>query len=111
MNEVRDEVTRPTRRILHTTDFSAASEIAFVHALKLAVAAQAEIDVLHATAERTTETWTEFPGIRDTLRRWADEGRIEAFTTAGGHRRFHRATVHTLANEPALVRSEEIRVA
>jgi nucleotide-binding universal stress UspA family protein len=74
MNEVRDEVSRPTRRILHTTDFSAASEIAFVHALKLAVAAQAEIDVLHATPERTTETWTEFPGIRDTLRRWAGDG-------------------------------------
>ena len=26
----------------------------------------------------------------DTLRRWADEGRIEAFTTAGGHRRPER---------------------
>lgn len=32
----------------------------------------------------------------DTLRRWADEGRIEAFTTAGGHRRFHRATVERI---------------
>lgn len=32
----------------------------------------------------------------DTLRRWADEGRIAAFTTAGGHRRFHRATVERI---------------
>jgi excisionase family DNA binding protein len=32
----------------------------------------------------------------DTLRRWSDEGRIEAFTTAGGHRRFHRATVERI---------------
>jgi excisionase family DNA binding protein len=32
----------------------------------------------------------------DTLRRWADEGRIEAFTTAGGHRRFHRETVERI---------------
>jgi excisionase family DNA binding protein len=32
----------------------------------------------------------------DTLRRWADEGRIEAFTTAGGHRRFHRSTVERI---------------
>ena len=32
----------------------------------------------------------------DTLRRWADEGRIEAFTTAGGHRRFHRAAVERI---------------
>ncbi len=29
----------------------------------------------------------------DTLRRWADEGRIDAFTTAGGHRRFDRGTL------------------
>jgi len=32
----------------------------------------------------------------DTLRRWADEGRIDAFTTAGGHRRFLRATVERI---------------
>jgi excisionase family DNA binding protein len=32
----------------------------------------------------------------DTLRRWADEGRIDAFTTAGGHRRFDRATVERI---------------
>lgn len=32
----------------------------------------------------------------DTLRRWADEGRIEAFTTAGGHRRFQRDAVERI---------------
>jgi excisionase family DNA binding protein len=32
----------------------------------------------------------------DTLRRWADEGRIEVFTTSGGHRRFARATVERI---------------
>jgi excisionase family DNA binding protein len=32
----------------------------------------------------------------DTLRRWADEGRIEAFTTSGGHRRFTRASVERI---------------
>jgi excisionase family DNA binding protein len=32
----------------------------------------------------------------DTLRRWADEGRIESFTTAGGHRRFERATLERI---------------
>lgn len=33
----------------------------------------------------------------DTLRRWADEGRIEAWTTPGGHRRFLRANLTRLA--------------
>jgi excisionase family DNA binding protein len=32
----------------------------------------------------------------DTLRRWADEGRIDAFTTAGGHRRFDRSTLERI---------------
>jgi excisionase family DNA binding protein len=32
----------------------------------------------------------------DTLRRWADEGRIEAFTTAGGHRRFSRSALERI---------------
>ena len=32
----------------------------------------------------------------DTLRRWADEGRIDSFTTAGGHRRFERATLERI---------------
>jgi excisionase family DNA binding protein len=33
---------------------------------------------------------------QDTLRRWADEGRIDTFTTPGGHRRFDRAVVDRL---------------
>lgn len=32
----------------------------------------------------------------DTLRRWADEDRIEAYVTPGGHRRFDRRTIETL---------------
>jgi excisionase family DNA binding protein len=33
----------------------------------------------------------------DTLRRWADEGRIDAFVTPGRHRRFDRRTIERLA--------------
>ncbi|HKG57574.1 MAG TPA: helix-turn-helix domain-containing protein [Candidatus Limnocylindrales bacterium] len=32
----------------------------------------------------------------DTLRRWADDGRVEAFTTPGGHRRFARRSLDRL---------------
>jgi excisionase family DNA binding protein len=34
----------------------------------------------------------------DTLRRWADEGRIEAYVTPGGHRRFDRETIDALVS-------------
>lgn len=33
----------------------------------------------------------------DTLRRWADEGRVEVYVTPGGHRRFERRTIERLA--------------
>ena len=33
----------------------------------------------------------------DTLRRWADEGRVQAWTTPGGHRRFARRELERLA--------------
>jgi excisionase family DNA binding protein len=34
----------------------------------------------------------------DTLRRWADEGRIDAYVTPGGHRRFDRQTIEALVS-------------
>ncbi len=36
----------------------------------------------------------------DTLRRWADAGKIEVFVTPGGHRRFPRAAVEALIPSP-----------
>jgi excisionase family DNA binding protein len=35
----------------------------------------------------------------DTLRRWADEGRVDAWTTPGGHRRFDRRALERLATD------------
>lgn len=35
----------------------------------------------------------------DTLRRWADEGRVAAWTTPGGHRRFDRQQLERLSSD------------
>jgi len=36
----------------------------------------------------------------DTLRRWADQGKVHAYQTPGGHRRFHRASLEEMINAP-----------
>ena len=64
--------------------------------------AAARTSAVHATTRPVDRPLSLGPASRllgvdpDTLRRWADEGRIEAFTTAGGHRRFDRATVERI---------------
>jgi nucleotide-binding universal stress UspA family protein len=55
--------------ILHPSDFSAASEVAFAHALKAALIAQSQLTMMHVSPDMTAE-WTDFPGVRDTLARW-----------------------------------------
>jgi excisionase family DNA binding protein len=41
----------------------------------------------------------------DTLRRWADSGKIDVFTTPGGHRRFPRAAVEAMLPRPRAKRA------
>jgi nucleotide-binding universal stress UspA family protein len=55
--------------IFHPSDFSQASEVAFAHALKIALVTGAKLTMLHIEASPTTE-WQDFPGVRDTLERW-----------------------------------------
>ena len=55
--------------ILHPSDFSAASEVAFAHALKTALIAKSQLTVMHVSPSMTAE-WTDFPGVRETLARW-----------------------------------------
>ncbi len=57
------------KTIFHPSDFSEASEIAFAHALKIALVAGAKLTVLHVQASPGTE-WQDFPGVRDMLERW-----------------------------------------
>jgi nucleotide-binding universal stress UspA family protein len=57
-------------RILHPTDFSEASEVAFVHALKLTLLTRGRLHVLHVSAHEGPVRWRTFPGVREALERW-----------------------------------------
>lgn len=70
MTPVHGSSSEPVFRILHATDLAPTSEIAFVHAVKLALTAHAELDVLHVSPRSDPPDRVEFPGIGDTLRRW-----------------------------------------
>ena len=58
------------QRIFHPTDFSSGGESAFVHALKLAVNANALLEVLHVDRHPEQVTWDDFPRVRETLSQW-----------------------------------------
>jgi len=63
----------PIDSIFHPTDLSEASFVAFVHALKLALLAQSELTILHATNTSGDQvSWKDFPGVRQTLERWGE---------------------------------------
>lgn len=55
--------------VLHPTDFSEASRVAFHHALKAALLAKSRLTLMHVSPEVTSE-WSDFPGVRETLERW-----------------------------------------
>jgi nucleotide-binding universal stress UspA family protein len=58
------------QRIFHPSDFSDASNVAFVHALRLAVMANGRLTILHTAAQGSGGEWAEFPRVRRTLERW-----------------------------------------
>ena len=64
----------PLIRILHPSDFSKASRVAFAHALKIALQSRAELEIVHVERHKVGSDrdvhWTEFPGVRATLARW-----------------------------------------
>jgi len=55
--------------VLHPTDFSEASLVAFNHALRVAMLAQSKFTLLNVAKDRPSQ-WSDFPGIRETLERW-----------------------------------------
>jgi nucleotide-binding universal stress UspA family protein len=55
--------------VLHPTDFSEGSMVAFNHALKAAMLSKSKLTMLHVSTDGTSE-WSHFPGVRETLERW-----------------------------------------
>jgi nucleotide-binding universal stress UspA family protein len=55
--------------VLHPSDFSDASEVAFAHALKAALIAQSRLTLFHVSSDMQAE-WSDFPGVRQMLERW-----------------------------------------
>ena len=69
-----DHAGAPLQRIFHPSDFTPASEVAFAHALKLALESKAALEIAHVerhiTGSEADNHWTDFPGVRATLARW-----------------------------------------
>jgi nucleotide-binding universal stress UspA family protein len=57
------------KSVLHPTDFSESSLVAFHHALKTAMLAQSKLTLLHVSHDSDSQ-WSDFPGVRETLERW-----------------------------------------
>jgi len=55
--------------VLHPTDFSAGSLVAFHHALKAALVARSRLTLLNVAANFDADM-ADFPGVRETLERW-----------------------------------------
>ena len=64
----------PLIRIVHPSDFSKASRLAFAHALKIALQSKADLELVHAQRQELggekDRHWINFPGVRATLARW-----------------------------------------
>src|SRR5215207_10209505 len=70
MSEPTAHMTPVIDAILHPSDFSAASRVAFAHALKAALIAKSRLTLLHVAPAGAAADWTDFAGVRETLERW-----------------------------------------
>jgi nucleotide-binding universal stress UspA family protein len=57
------------RSIFHPSDFSKASELAFAHALAIALFRRTQLVIMHAGSGSIGD-WALFPPVRETLERW-----------------------------------------
>jgi nucleotide-binding universal stress UspA family protein len=55
--------------VLHPTDFSEGSRVAFHHALTAALLTRSRLTLMHVAPDMSSQ-WDEFPAIRETLEHW-----------------------------------------
>lgn len=58
------------RSVIHPTDFSRGSDVAFAHALRIALGGQGQLEILHVDRQQTRADWGSYPSVRDTLADW-----------------------------------------
>ena len=85
--------------VLHPTDFSESSLVAFHHALKTAMLAKSKLTLLHVSSD-TESQWSGFPGIRETLEHWG--------VLPEGSPKSAVATLGVLANKAVANRAEPV---
>jgi nucleotide-binding universal stress UspA family protein len=91
------------KTILLPTDFSDGALVAFVHALKLAILFNAELDLFHVEPDNTQTDWHWGPNVRGTLERWGvlPAGSTDADLEARGIR-IRRSTASGIAADQAI---------
>jgi nucleotide-binding universal stress UspA family protein len=70
MSNTREASNSIISSVLHPTDFSDASRVAFDHALRVALLTNARLTLLHVATSTAESEWSDFPGVRETLERW-----------------------------------------
>jgi nucleotide-binding universal stress UspA family protein len=104
MSEGLDVGIPPIRSILNATDLTAASELAFAHALKIALAGRTKLYVLHAEPGNDQEVdWSAFPGVRQTLAKWGVLPEGSSTADVGDRLGIHLAKIS--AHDPDPVRA------
>ncbi len=58
------------KRIIHPSDFSEDSHTGLVHAIKLTVAVQGELSIMHVDPDVRREDFEDFPKVRPILEQW-----------------------------------------
>ena len=90
--------------IFHPSDFTAGDHAAFVHALRIALAAKGELELLHVDGPGVRSEWSEFPHVRQTLSQWGllpANARREDVLALGLHAR--KSASHDTQVEKAIV--------